>query len=92
MRFVSGLLYTIFLLAAADLQVSASDLALPTIEGTKPLNVVYILSDDHRYDVMSFLGHPWVENQPWMRWRAKESTSNRLWSRHRCVRPVERQF
>jgi N-acetylglucosamine-6-sulfatase len=61
MRFVSGLLSTIFLFAAADLQVSASDLALPTIEGTKPLNVVYILSDDHRYDVMSFLGHPWVE-------------------------------
>ena len=23
--------------------------------------VVFILSDDHRYDVMSFLGHPWVE-------------------------------
>ncbi len=29
--------------------------------GAEPLNVVFILSDDHRYDVMSFLGHPWVE-------------------------------
>ena len=31
------------------------------IDGAKPMNVIYILSDDHRYDVMSFLGHPWVE-------------------------------
>lgn len=29
--------------------------ALP---GAKPRNVVFILSDDHRYDAMSFLGHP----------------------------------
>lgn len=26
--------------------------------GKKPMNVVFILSDDHRYDAMSFLGHP----------------------------------
>ncbi len=25
------------------------------------MNIVFILSDDHRYDVMSFLGHPWVK-------------------------------
>ena len=25
---------------------------------TKPRNVVFILSDDHRYDAMSFMGHP----------------------------------
>jgi N-acetylglucosamine-6-sulfatase len=29
-----------------------------TIEGAKPRNVVFILSDDHRYDAMSFMGHP----------------------------------
>ena len=28
------------------------------IEGAKPRNVVFILSDDHRYDAMSFMGHP----------------------------------
>ena len=39
----------------------AADLELERIEGAKPRNVVFILSDDHRYDVMSFLGHPWVE-------------------------------
>ena len=27
------------------------------IPGAKPRNVVFILSDDHRYDAMSFLGH-----------------------------------
>lgn len=27
------------------------------IEGAKPRNVVFILSDDHRFDAMSFLGH-----------------------------------
>jgi len=40
---------------------AADDLYLPRIDGAKPLNVVFILSDDHRYDVMSFLGHPWIE-------------------------------
>lgn len=28
------------------------------IPGAKPRNVVFILSDDHRYDAMSFLDHP----------------------------------
>jgi N-acetylglucosamine-6-sulfatase len=39
----------------------ASELDLNTIDDAQPLNIVFILSDDHRYDVMSFLGHPWVE-------------------------------
>jgi len=28
---------------------------------TEPRNVVFILSDDHRYDAMSFMGHPLAE-------------------------------
>ena len=32
-----------------------------TIEGSKPRNVVFILSDDHRYDAMSFMGHPFAK-------------------------------
>ncbi|CAN5196085.1 sulfatase [soil metagenome] len=31
------------------------------IEGAKPRNVVFILSDDHRYDAMGFMGHPFLE-------------------------------
>ena len=31
------------------------------ISGAKPRNVVFILSDDHRYDAMSFMGHQFAE-------------------------------
>ena len=31
------------------------------IEGVQPRNVVFILSDDHRYDAMSFMGHPFAK-------------------------------
>jgi N-acetylglucosamine-6-sulfatase len=31
------------------------------IEGARPRNVVFILSDDHRYDAMSFMGHPFAK-------------------------------
>ncbi|MDF1824135.1 MAG: sulfatase [Verrucomicrobiales bacterium] len=31
------------------------------IPNTKPRNVVFILSDDHRYDAMSFMGHPFAK-------------------------------
>jgi len=58
MRMNSLMLLLVFL---ATVPVSAADLKLDKIEGTKPKNVVFILADDHRYDVMSFVGHPWVE-------------------------------
>ena len=35
---------------------------IPTrVEGAQPRNVVFILSDDHRYDAMSFMGHPFAK-------------------------------
>lgn len=52
---VCGLLIPTTFLSAADLQLAKITPA------ARPLNVVFILSDDHRYDVMSFLKHPWVE-------------------------------
>ena len=30
------------------------------VAGAKPRNVVFILADDHRYDAMSFMGHPFA--------------------------------
>lgn len=33
---------------------------LSRVAGVAPRNVVFILSDDHRYDAMSFMGHPIV--------------------------------
>jgi N-acetylglucosamine-6-sulfatase len=35
--------------------------ALATRPGVTPRNIVFILSDDHRYDAMGFLGHPFVQ-------------------------------
>ena len=31
------------------------------LPGVKPRNVVFILSDDHRYDAISFLGHQFAQ-------------------------------
>jgi len=58
------LAYTVsaWLMAIAATSLRAdSRFELKKVEGEKPINVVFILSDDHRYDVMGFLGHPWVE-------------------------------
>ncbi|HIG31308.1 MAG TPA: DUF4976 domain-containing protein [Verrucomicrobiales bacterium] len=38
----------------------AEDVEPQKIENAKPRNVVFILSDDHRYDAMSFMGHPFA--------------------------------
>jgi len=35
--------------------------AVATREGIQPRNVVFILTDDHRYDAMGFAGHPFLE-------------------------------
>lgn len=41
---------------------SAATLApLERLPGTKPRNIVFILSDDHRYDALGFMGHPFLE-------------------------------
>jgi N-acetylglucosamine-6-sulfatase len=39
----------------------AADLALETVSGARPRNIVFILADDHRYDAMGFMGHPFLE-------------------------------
>jgi N-acetylglucosamine-6-sulfatase len=42
--------------------VTADDaFELPKIDGARPRNVVFILVDDMRHDVMSFVGHPFVK-------------------------------
>jgi hypothetical protein len=35
---------------------SKQDLVYQTIPGTKPRNIIFILSDDHRFDFMGFTG------------------------------------
>ncbi len=48
------------LLLLSQAQVHAADLKLPKLPGTKPRNILFVLTDDQRYDAMGFL-HPWLE-------------------------------
>lgn len=41
--------------------VRAADLNLSKLPGAKPRNIVFILADDHRYDAMGFMGHPFLQ-------------------------------
>ncbi len=52
----------ILLIALASVMGAAvtpvpDSVVLETVEGAKPRNVVFVLSDDHRYDAMSFMDH-----------------------------------
>src|SRR5215204_3789217 len=49
------------LATTASLLAAESSLALPRLPGVKPRNIVFILSDDHRYDAMGFMGHPFLK-------------------------------
>ena len=40
---------------------SSSGLELPRIAGVKPRSVLFVLTDDHRYDALEFLGHPFLK-------------------------------
>ena len=55
---------SLFLLCALSARavVPVPDHVTPEkISGAKPRNVVFILSDDHRYDAMSFMGHQFAK-------------------------------
>jgi len=49
-----------------------NSLTLKEIEGSNPNNIIFILSDDHRYDFMSFMGKPSFLETPNMDRMAKE--------------------
>lgn len=46
---------------AARLPAAEADFELPSSEKARPRNVIFILVDDMRHDVMSFAGHPFVK-------------------------------
>lgn len=59
LTFATSLAMPLSLSAAAD---KIPNKVIPkAIPGAKPRNVVFILSDDHRYDAMSFLGHQFAK-------------------------------
>ena len=46
---------------AVGQQPAGSVLPLSGRPGATPRNVIFILADDHRYDAMGFVGHPFIE-------------------------------
>lgn len=61
-------------LAAKDLtaQTSSDGKALKRLPGAKPRNVIFILTDDHRYDAMGFM-----QGQKWLRTPVLDSRARR---------------
>jgi N-acetylglucosamine-6-sulfatase len=50
------------LLAVLSYSSSATEvLTLPSLPGAKPRNIIFILTDDQRYDALGFMGHPFLE-------------------------------
>lgn len=47
--------------AAGEVVPVPADVLPKKVPGAKPRNVVFILSDDHRYDAMSFMGHAFAK-------------------------------
>ncbi|WP_197136806.1 sulfatase [Crateriforma conspicua] len=60
--FFTGLVTALYVLApdlgSADVAPVPKTIVPKRMEDVTPRNVVFILSDDHRYDAMSFMGHP----------------------------------
>ncbi len=56
--------FPLLLLAASPLLAAVApvpkEVVAEKIPGARPRNVVFILADDHRYDAMSFMGHPFA--------------------------------
>lgn len=48
-------------LALAAVVPVPTEIVPQPLPGAKPRNVVFILTDDHRYDAMSFMGHPFAQ-------------------------------
>jgi arylsulfatase A-like enzyme len=59
--FISQLLF-VSVNAQKDNKSKGKNLSLEKIQGVKPRNVVFIITDDHRYDFMGFTGKlPWLK-------------------------------
>jgi len=54
-------LASLLLLLAGGSHLNAADLEIERIPGAKQRNIIFILSDDHRYDAMGFVGHPFLK-------------------------------
>ncbi len=61
-RYYYSILFSLLMLSIGDLKGQNELPELTPNQNTNPRNVIFILSDDHRYDFMSFLNTvPWLE-------------------------------
>ncbi|WP_440877482.1 sulfatase family protein [Thalassotalea sp. PLHSN55] len=56
-----ALLVNVFCANFVIASVFPSEINAQNIEGAKKRNIVFILTDDHRYDAMGFTGHPFMK-------------------------------
>lgn len=76
-RFLSTMLLACLLYSCGHIRADRGkhpELELERTAGTQPLNVVFILSDDHRYDFMGFTGRVPFLKTPHMDKMAREGT------------------
>ena len=51
----------VFMTRSAFLKSAAASAAAPLLAASKRRNLVFILIDDHRFDMLGCLGHPWLK-------------------------------
>ena len=73
MKHLNCILATLTLASSGSIYGKSPSLHLPKLaNGDKPRNVVFILSDDHRYDYMGFIGKvPGSKHRIWTVWLLK---------------------
>ena len=54
-------IFSLILTGISASTVIAQDLSLQKIPGAKPRNIIFILTDDQRYDALGFMNHPFLE-------------------------------
>jgi N-acetylglucosamine-6-sulfatase len=55
------ILVALVMFDAGSLKAVQETITAARIEGAKQRNIIFILADDHRYDAMGFMGHPFLE-------------------------------
>ncbi len=58
---VRRLLLTGILTLCGLSQIVEAAVTAERLPGRSPRNIIFVLTDDHRYDAMRFVGHPWLE-------------------------------
>lgn len=58
---IGATVVSLLLAASASREARAVEVNAERIPGARRHNVVFILTDDHRYDALGFMGHPFLE-------------------------------